>query len=84
MSEVGFEMLIFSFGSGINLESADEKYVSYIKSLVDYAKSKNIEVGGYDLICWTRNPTEKYWALVHEDGTTSGDSCFASGWYDYL
>ena len=49
MAEVGFEMLIFSFGSGFRLESADPAYLASIKAQIDYAKSKGIEVGGYDL-----------------------------------
>ena len=54
MAEVGFEMLIFSFGSGFRLESADPAYLASIKAQIDYAKSKGIEVGGYDLVCLER------------------------------
>ena len=56
MAEVGFEMLIFSFGSGFQLESADPTYLAKIKAQVAYANSKGIEVGGYDLICLDRTP----------------------------
>jgi hypothetical protein len=31
MAEVGFEMLIFSFGSGFKLETADASYLHRIK-----------------------------------------------------
>ena len=47
-------MLIFSFGSGFRLESADPAYLASIKAQIDYAKTKGIEVGGYDLICLDR------------------------------
>ena len=44
LSEVGFEMLIYSFGSGFNLESTDESYIQKIKEQVQYANNKGIEV----------------------------------------
>ena len=51
MQEVGFEMIIYSFGSGFQIESSDPSYISKIKASIDYAKSHgNIEVGAYDLI----------------------------------
>jgi hypothetical protein len=84
MAETGFEMLIFSFGSGFRLESADPTYLATIKAQIDYAHSKHIEVGGYDLICLDRgNPGQPY----GEDWSCKGDSgeaCFASGWFDKL
>ena len=40
MAEVGFEMLIFSFGSGFRLETSDAAYLATIKAQVAYAKSK--------------------------------------------
>lgn len=55
--DVGFEMLIFSFGSAFSYENVDDpEYVARMKNLTDYALSKGIEVGGYDLIVWTRDP----------------------------
>lgn len=48
-AEVGFEMMILTFGSGFNFESRDEKYQSGIKELADYAKSKGIALGSYSL-----------------------------------
>ena len=81
MAEVGFEMFIFSFGSGFDLESQDQKYLDEIKDLVTYAKAKGIEVGGYDLICLQRGMTvkEEWRAKGHE-----ANACFASGFFDYL
>ena len=81
MAEVGFEMFIFSFGSGFKMEDTDRFYIDKIKRQIAYAKSKGIEVGGYDLICLARGGSvpEKYRAVGNE-----GDACFASGWYDEL
>lgn len=45
----GFEMIILSFGSGLNMEDTSEINIEKIKSLVDYAHSKGIEMGGYSL-----------------------------------
>lgn len=43
----------------------------------------NGQVGGYDLICWTRNVVHEYQAL-DSSGHDTGNACFASGWYDEL
>jgi len=49
-AEVGFEMVILTFGSGFNIEREDPAYIAEIKALVDYAHSKGIELGGYSLL----------------------------------
>lgn len=43
--EVGFEMVIMTFGSGFNMENTDPKYRDQIKELVDYAHSKGNRIG---------------------------------------
>ncbi len=47
---VGFEMAIMSFGSGFNIEKEDAVYLAQVKDLVDYGKSKGVELGGYSLL----------------------------------
>ena len=88
---VGFEMVIYSFGSGFNLESGDAAYIAQIKAQIDYAKSKGIEVGGYDLICLDRgnggyggNVGDQWDAVAADGKTLKADACFASGWVDKL
>lgn len=50
-AEVGFEMVILTFGSGFNLEWVDEpEYVDEIREIVAYAHARGIEVGGYSLL----------------------------------
>jgi len=49
-ADVGFEMLILSFGSGFDFESRDPAYQAKIKTLADYARSKGIALGGYSLL----------------------------------
>lgn len=78
MSEVGFEMLIYSFGSGVDMESTNQTYLEQIAADVAYARKKNIEVGAYDLIALTRK-VKPEWMAVGGSG-----ACFASGWYDDL
>lgn len=46
MVEVGFEMYIYSFGSGFNMERISQEYINDTKADIDYAHSKGIEVGG--------------------------------------
>lgn len=48
-AEVGFEMMILTFGSGFNFESRDAGYQAGIKELVEYARGKGIVLGGYSL-----------------------------------
>ena len=48
-AEVGFEMVVLTFGSGFNFESRDPGYQAQLKELADYAKAKGIVLGGYSL-----------------------------------
>ena len=58
-AEVGFEMLIMTFGSGLNMHSDDPAYLAKYKELADYAHSKGIQLGGYSLLSST-NPGPDY------------------------
>ncbi|MCX5644248.1 MAG: alpha-galactosidase [Phycisphaerae bacterium] len=58
-AEVGFEMVIMTFGSGFNMENTDPAYMGRIKELVDYAHSKGIELGGYSLLASRRISDEQ-------------------------
>ncbi len=48
-ADVGFEMAIDTFGSGLDMESRDPAYVAAIQEDVAYAHAKGIEVGAYSL-----------------------------------
>jgi len=54
-AEVGFEMVILTFGSGYDMMSGDVAYRERIKADVDYAHAKGIKVGGYILFCSSRS-----------------------------
>ena len=90
MKAVGFEMLIYSFGSGFNLEDTSPAYVASVGAQIDYARSQGIEVGGYDLICLQRGQggyggnVGVQWDTVLPAGGLGEDACFASGWVDKL
>jgi hypothetical protein len=49
-ANVGFELVIMTFGSGFEIENDDPKYLAEMKELVDYGKSKGIALGGYSLL----------------------------------
>ena len=49
-AEVGFEMVIMTFGSGFSLEDTSEENIDRMKDLADYAHSKGIALGGYSLL----------------------------------
>lgn len=49
-ADVGFEMIILSFGSGFNLEDSNPATIRQWKDLADYAHAKGIEIGGYSLL----------------------------------
>lgn len=48
-AEVGFEMVILSFGSGLTMEDVGEANILKFKELVNYAHAKEVQLGGYSL-----------------------------------
>ena len=48
--EVGFEMVILSFGSGFNIENEDPDYLAMWKEVAQYAETNGIDIGGYSLL----------------------------------
>ena len=82
-AEVGFEMVILTFGSGFNFESRDPVEQSRLKELADYAKSKGIALGGYSL-CSSRGAGTPADNVVGTP-TFGVAPCLGSSWgHDYL
>ncbi|MBI6117853.1 NPCBM/NEW2 domain-containing protein [Salegentibacter maritimus] len=87
--EVGYEMIILSFGSGVNMEDESEANYAKYKELVDYADSKGIELGGYSLLS-SRWISDEIDVINPETGKRGGmihgsSPCLASEWgYDYF
>jgi hypothetical protein len=83
-AEVGFEMVIMTFGSGFNMENVNPDYMAQIKELVDYAHSKNIELGGYSLLA-SRRINDENDVINPETGKPGGaifgnSPCLCSKW----
>lgn len=49
-ADVGFEMVIMTFGSGFNIENEKPEYLAQMKELADYGRAKGIVLGGYSLL----------------------------------
>ncbi len=49
-SECGFEMIVISFWSGLDMEDVSEGNLTKWRGLVDYAHSKGLLLGGYSLL----------------------------------
>lgn len=46
-ANVGFEMVVLSYGSGFSIEDKSPAFLKEMKDLSDYARSKGIAIGGY-------------------------------------
>ncbi len=90
-AEVGFEMVIMTFGSEFDILDASEEYLNKMKELYDYAKSRGIALGGYSLLA-SRGGLEEYLAISPKTGKPAtnrfngarfGHSpCLATDWGD--
>lgn len=66
-ADIGIEMIIQSFGSGVNMESSNEFYLNRIKKAYDYAHEKGLRIGAYTL-AYVKNyrPVRSHEALNHD------------------
>lgn len=83
-AEVGFEMVIMTFGSGLDMENTSPAYMDQIKELVDYAHRKGIELGGYSLLA-SRRISDEQDVINPKTGKTGGaifdnSPCLCSAW----
>ena len=85
-AEVGFEMVIMTFGSGFNIESEAPEYIAEMRELADYAHRKGIQLGGYTLMCASRDVGADFNCIdpdTGQPGSRFGQSaCLASRWAD--
>ena len=85
-AEVGFEMVIMTFGSGFDIEREDPEYITTMKELTDYAHRRGIRLGGYTLMCASRDVGEEFNCIdpdTGQPGSRFGQSaCLASRWAD--
>ncbi|MCD7938218.1 MAG: hypothetical protein LUG98_15280 [Tannerellaceae bacterium] len=88
-AEVGFEMVIMTFGSGFNIENDSASYLDRMTRLREYAEKKGIAIGGYSLLA-SRRVDDSFAAIskktglparTREEGSRFGLSpCLASEW----
>ncbi|WP_164123537.1 alpha-galactosidase [Sphingobacterium sp. xlx-130] len=80
----GYEALILSFGSHVNMEDTTAQNLSNLKKIADYAHSKNIKIGTYSLFS-SRKISEDDDIINPKTGKTGGTffnnaPCFGSHW----
>ena len=83
-ADVGFEMIILSFGSGLDMENEDPATLARMKDLADYGHAKGIELGGYSLLA-SRRVSEADDVINPKTGRTGGavfgnSPCLGSPW----
>jgi hypothetical protein len=80
----GYEALILSFGSHLNMEDSSVKNIQRWKQLADYAHSKEIKIGGYSLFS-SRRISDEDDVINPKTGKPGGAffgnaPCFGSKW----
>lgn len=78
-SEIGLEMIIQSFGSGVNMESDNDRYLNLMKEAYDYGHKKGLRMGAYTL-AYVKNyrPVKGHEALNHDGSHIC--RCLACDW----
>lgn len=78
-AEIGLEMIIQSFGSGVNMESGNTRYLDRIKKAYDYGHAKGLRMGAYTL-AYVKNyrPVKSDEALNHDGSHIC--RCLACDW----
>ncbi len=80
-AEVGFEMVIMTFWSGFEAEDDSPENLARMKELADYARSKNIALGGYSLLASRHIDKENDVLLPEGQRARFGNSpCVESEW----
>lgn len=80
-AEVGFEMVIMTFWSGFEAEDDSPENLARMKELADYARSKNIALGGYSLLASRSINKENDVVLPEGEHARFGNSpCIESKW----
>jgi hypothetical protein len=84
-AEVGFELVIMTFGSGFEIENDSPEYLRQVRELADYAHSKGIALGGYSLLA-SRSIGPEHDVVNPETGKPGGfarfgnSPCLGSEW----
>lgn len=80
-AEVGFEMVILSFGSGFDLENEKPETLARARQYADYARARGIEIGSYSLLASRRVGGGHDVLMPAGQSPTFGNSpCLVSSW----
>lgn len=80
-AETGFEMVIMTFGSGVNMEDISPANIKRMKELADYAHKKGIALGGYSLLASRSIDKENDVVMPEGKSAQFGHSpCIGSKW----
>jgi hypothetical protein len=80
-ADVGFQLVIMTFGSGFNIEDDSGENLDRIKALADYAHGKGIALGGYSLLASRRISDEHDVVMPQGMSPRFGHSpCLCSEW----
>jgi hypothetical protein len=88
-SECGFEMVIMSFGSGLNMEDTSASNLARWRGHREYANAKGVRFGGYSLLA-SRRISDEHDVINPTTGKTGGaifgnSPCLGSEWgLDYF
>lgn len=83
-AQCGFEMVIMSFGSGLNMEDTSAANIARWRTLREYATHKGIRFGGYSLLA-SRRISDEHDVINPATGKTGGaifgnSPCLGSKW----
>ncbi len=80
-AEIGFEMVILTFGSGFDLENEQPEVLALAQQYAKYAQSKGIEIGSYSLLASRRIDGENDVVMPPGQQPAFGNSpCLGSEW----
>lgn len=77
-AECGFEMIVISFWSGLNMEDVSPANLAKFKEFADYAHSKGLELGGYSLLA--SRSIDKVNDVVNPKPIFGSSPCLESAW----
>lgn len=87
-AELGFEMLILTFGSGIDMEDLSDENIEKFRQLAKYAHSKGIGIGGCSLFFSRQTDNEDDYIEPADLITSNKLPCIGSKrgirYFDYL
>lgn len=83
-AECGFEMIIFSFGSGLDMENVSPENIARFKAFREYANGKGLQLGGYSLLA-SRRISDEHDVINPKTGQPGGaifgnSPCLESAW----